>query len=596
MAKNKKVHPTTQYAIDVVEGTILANKWTRLAGKRHLDDLEHGKERGLYFDEDAANHIITFFQGSKKTHTDPFLYFYEGAFDGKPFILTPRQKFILGCIFGWLKEADNFRRFRIAYIEESKGQGKSPVAGGIGLYGTAFDDEPGAEVYSAAVTREQAGILFRDARTFAEKSPELRKILKIDQHNIAYIPANSFFRTVSSEHRGLDGKRPHMALIDELHEHPNELVVEKMIAGTKGRRQALIFEITNSGVDRTSICYQHREYTQKVLEGIIEDDSWFGIMSGLDVCEKCEKEGKTIPQDGCPDCDDWRDEKVWIKANPNLPYLGKPFMAYLRGQVNKAKEMTGQQNLVKRLNFCIWTDSVTIWIPADAWNACCDNNLRIEDFAGEPCYLAFDLANKIDISALIMVFVRDGELFAFGRYYLPEETILRSRIPYYSQWVREKRIIQTPGAMTDYRYIEDDIKEIDKINPVLELAYDPHEATYLINNLLEEFGEDRIIEIKQGPALISEPMKQLEGLIYDVKIHHNGDPVLAWMISNVVKREGRNSGPVKFYYPTKTTEDNKIDGAVALIMGVGRATLHNEPDESMYNKLTYEQIKERMAL
>lgn len=580
MAKSRKIHPTTQYALDITFGKIPANKWTRLSCRRHLDDLEKGKDRGLYFDETAANHIITFFQGDK--NTEPFLYFYEGAFDGKPFILTPHQKFIVGSIFGWKRKSDDCRRFRNAYIEEAKGQGKSPLAGGIGLYGLAFDDEPGAEIYSAAVTRDQAGILFRDARTFAEKSPSLREMLKIDQHNISYIAENSYFRSVSSEHRGLDGKRPHMALIDEIHEHPNEMVVEKMIAGTKGRRQALIFEITNSGVDRQSICYQHHEYSQKILEGIFPDDSWFCIMTGLDVCQKCESEGKTIPQDGCPDCDDWRNPDVWEKANPNLKYLGKPFYDYLGRQVNKANEMVSQQNLVKRLNFCIWTESITKWISADAWNACADRNLCLEDFAGEPCYLAFDLANKIDISALVQVFYIDNELFAFGRYYLPEETIIRSRIVQYRQWVREGRIIKTPGAMTDYRFIEDDIKQIDKVNPILELAFDPHEATYLVNNLMVWLGEDRCIEIKQGPALISEPMKQLEGLVYDKKIHHNGDPVLAWNISNVVKKEGRTGGPVKFYYPTKTHEDNKIDGAMALIMGVGRAMLHNVPMKSAY--------------
>lgn len=574
MSNKTSTHPTTQYALDIVSGKILANKWTRLAGKRHLDDLEHGKERGLYFDENAANHIIMFFE--------EFLLFYEGDFDGKPFILTPWQKFLLGSVFGWKKEPNGYRRFNTVYCEAAKGQGKSPVAGGIGLYGLCFDDEPGAEIYSAAVTRDQAGILFRDAHAFAEKSPSLRELLRIDKHNIAYEAENGFFRPVSSEHRGLDGKRPHIALIDEIHEHPNDLVVRKMSAGTKGRRNPLTFEITNSGYDWHSVCYQHHEYTTKILEGIVYNDEWFGLISGLDVCNRCESEGKTVPQDGCPDCDDWRDEKNWIKANPNLYYLGKPFRDYLNRQVKEARAMPSQENIVKRLNFCIWTESITKWISADAWNACADKSLRLEDFAGEQCYLAFDLANKIDISALIILFCREGEIFVFGRYYLPEETITRSRIIHYKQWVRDGYIIKTSGAMTDYKYIEDYICNIDKINPIKELAFDPHEATYLVNNLMEWMGEKRCIEINQGPALISEPMKQLEGLVYDKKIHHNGDPVLAWMISNIVKKEGRTGGPVKFYYPTKTHEDNKIDGAMALIMGVGRAMLNNGPVMSAY--------------
>lgn len=588
MAKNKIVHPTTQYALDVTSGKILANKLTRLAGQRHLDDLKNGGKRGLYFDEAAANHIIIFFE--------EFLVFYEGAFDGQPFITTPWQKFLLGSVFGWKKKSTGYRRFKTAYVESAKGGGKSPLAAGIGCYGITFDDEPGAEVYSCATTKEQAGILFRDARLYAKASESLMDILDIGQHNIANLEENSFFRAISAEHRGLDGKKPHMALIDEIHEHPTDLVVRKMSAGTKTRRQPLIFEITNSGYDRQSVCYEHHEYTIQILEGIVQNDEWFGLISGLDVCEKCAADGKTVPQDGCPDCDDWRNEGVWIKASPNIEYLGQPYKEYYRRQVAEATAMPSQENIVKRLNFNIWTDSITKWITADAWEACADKNLRLEDFEKEPCYVAFDLANKIDISALILVFYRDNELFAFGRYYLPEDTITRSRISQYKQWVREGRIIKTPGAMTDYRFIEDDINKINETNPIFELAFDPHEATYLVNNLMEWLGENRCIEINQGPALISEPMKQLEGLIYDKKIHHNGDPVLAWMLNNVVKKEGRNSGPVKFYYPTKTSEDNKIDGAMALIMAVGRAMLNNMPKESSYNDLTYEQIMERIAL
>lgn len=574
MGRHKK-HAATRYAEDVFSGKILANKWVRLACKRHLDDdpekhdsPKKSNERGFWFDHDAANKAINFFP--------EFLLFYEGSFDGQPFNLTPCQQFIVGSLFGWKREADLYRRFRTAYIEMGKGQGKTPLAAGVGLYGLGFDDESGAEIYSAATTRDQAGVTFRDARLYAAASDSLKEIFVIGEHNIAYMAGNSFFRPVSSESRGLDGKKPHMALIDEIHEHPTDLVVRKMSAGTKTRRQALIFEITNAGYDRHSICYQHHEYSEKILEGVIENDAWFGIMTGLDVCEKCAKDGKTIPQDGCPDCDDWRDEKVWEKSNPNMNYLGAPFKDYLRRQVEEAKSMPSQENIVKRLNFCIWTESITKWLPADSWSACADHNLRLEDFAGQQCYMAFDLANKIDISALILVFTREEELIAFGRYYLPEDTVKRSKFKQYQQWVREKRIIQTPGAMTDYKYIDDDIKKINEVNPIMELAFDPHEATYLVNNVMEWLGPDRCIQINQGPALISEPMKQLEGLVYDKKIHHDGDPVLAWMISNVVKREGRNRGPVKSYYPTKTCDDNKIDGAVALIMAVGRTMLHKD--------------------
>ncbi len=233
-----KMHPTTQYAHDIVRGKIPANRWTRLSCQRHLTDLKTGKKRGLYFDEVAADHIIYFFP--------EFLTLYEGIVDCQPFVLTPNLAFITGSLFGWKRKVDGYRRFRTAYIEMAKGQIKTPLAAGIGLYGLTFDGEAGCEIYAAAVTLEQAGICFRDARTFAEKSESLRELLIIDKRNIAYTEKNSFFRAISSERRGLDGKRPHMALIDEIHEHPNDMVVRKMSAGMKGRAQSLQFEITNA--------------------------------------------------------------------------------------------------------------------------------------------------------------------------------------------------------------------------------------------------------------------------------------------------------------------------------------------------------------
>lgn len=285
--KSKAVHPVTAYAKAVVAGDILANRWVRLACSRHVQDLKTARARGLWFDESAANHIVSFFS--------EFLLFYEGEWDGKPFIPQPWQVFILGSLFGWkVRDESNawVRRFRTAYIEAAKGCGKSPLAAGIGLYGLLFDDEPGAEIYSAAVTMDQAKILFRDAKAFVEGSDELKKLLTVGQHNIAYEAGNSFFRPVSSEHRSLDGKRPHIGLIDEIHEHQDAMVVDKIRAGTKGRRQALILEITNSGYDRHSVCYQHHEYTTKILDGLLENDSWFGYITGLDVCERCAAEGK----------------------------------------------------------------------------------------------------------------------------------------------------------------------------------------------------------------------------------------------------------------------------------------------------------------
>ncbi|MDY7038185.1 MAG: terminase TerL endonuclease subunit, partial [Thermodesulfobacteriota bacterium] len=455
----------------------------------------------------------------------------------------------------------------------------SPIAGGVGLYCLAFDDEPGAEVYAAAVTKEQANILFRDARLYAEASETLKEMLIIDKYNIAYPAENSFFRALSSEHRGLDGKRPHIALIDEIHEHPNDMVVRKMSAGMKGRRQGLQFEITNAGYDRHSICYQHHEYTEKILEGTLQDDAWFGLMTGLDVCKKCEADGKTVPQDGCPDCDDWRDESCWEKANPNLPYLGTPFKDYLKRQVEEAKAMPAQENIVKRLNFCIWSESITRWISTDRWNACGTQVDPIE-LKGRTCYGGLDLSTNTDLTAWVLVFLPEepgGKYEVLCRFFLPEdnmrERVLKDKVPY-DVWVRQGHITTTPGDLIDYAFILDQIEQDMSDYRIAELAFDRWGSQKVTTDLQDlgfelEGNEKTLIQFGQGFGSMSAPTKELEKMVIGEEIAHGGNPVLSWMISNVAIKED----PAGNQKPDKGKSTERIDGAVALIMAMGRAML-----------------------
>ncbi len=591
----KKKHDVTKYATAITSGRVIANKWTTLAGQRHLDDLARAKLKSgkIYFDELAADNIIDFFQ--------EHLVFYEGAFDGKPFMLTPHQKFIVGSIFGW-KNKNGFRRFRTAYIEEAKGQGKSPLAGGIGLYGLALDDEPGAEIYSAATTLDQASILFRDAKLYAEASEMMMEMLTIGTRNIAYEAGNSFFRPISSERRGLDGKRPHFVLIDEIHEHRDDVVVRKMSAGTKGRGQSLIFEITNAGYDRHSICFEHHQYSQKVLEGIIKDDAWFCLMTGLDTCEKCQKDGKTIPQDGCPDCDDWRNPKVWEKANPNIKDLGKPFKEYLKRQVREAKEMPSQENIVKRLNFCIWTESLTKWIPADSWNAC---TFVVDPVAlkGRTCYSGLDLSQNKDLTALVHVFPpvdEAGKYEILCRFFMPEdnmpERILRDKVPY-DVWVRGGYITATPGNLIDYAFILKQVEQDTADYHIQELAFDRWGSQKITTDLQDlgfvlEGDKKTLIQFGQGWGSMSPPIKELERLTLAKEIAHGGNPVLAWNVS-IVSIRSDLAGNQKF---DKDKSIELIDGAVALAMAIGRAMLQMGPIKSVYDGSDLDAIKKRMAL
>lgn len=584
----KKKHAVTLYAEDVVTGRIPANRWVRLACRRHLDDLEHEKARGLLFNEAAADHIVAFFE--------EFLVFYEGEFDGKPFLLQPWQKFIVGSLFGW-KTTDGFRRFRISYNEIAKGNGKSPLAAGIGLYGLLFDEEAGAEVYSAATSREQANILFRDARAFADGSDALKESLIVERHNITYEAGNSFFRPVSSEHRGLDGKRPHIALIDEIHEHRDSMVVDKIRAGTKGRRQALIFEITNSGYDRHSVCFQHREYSEKVLDGVIVNDSWFAYITGLDPCPACAADGKTFPTDGCPDCDDWRDERVWPKANPNLGISIK--RKYLREQVDEAMEMPSKENIVKRLNFCIWTESATKWLSMEKWQAC-GASVDPEALKGRTCYAGLDLSSTTDVTALVLVFppdMPDEKYHVLCRFFIPRdnmrERVRRDRVPY-DVWVRQGFVIATEGSVVDYGFVLAQIRQDSSDYQIAELAFDRWGSQKIVADLqdlgFEIEGKCSLVQFGQGFASMSAPTKELERMILSGELAHGNNPVLTWMASNAVVQ----TDPAGNLKVAKDRSTEKVDGIIALIMALDRA-VKNAETVSVYEGLSKEAIMQRMV-
>lgn len=545
--------PVTAYARAVTTGRTVAGRLVRLAGERHLRDLETGHERGLWFDAKAADHAIGFFP--------KFLRHYEGAHDGEPFLLAPPQEFITGSLFGW-KRADGMRRFRTAYIEEAKGNGKSPHAAGTGLYGLTMDDEPGAQIYAAAVTRDQADIMFSDATKMAAASPDLAERLEILGHNIAFHAERSFFRPVSSEGRSLDGKRVHIALIDEIHEHRTPVVVNKMRAGTKGRRQALIFEITNSGYDQLSVCWSHHEQSRKILEGTIEDDSWFGYVCTLDPCEACRLEGHQQPRDGCADCDDWQDERVWPKVNPLLDVAVT--RDYLRQQVRDAQNMPGNRDLILRLNFCIWTSRHTTWIPADRWRTGAAF-VADDDLVGVPCFAGLDLGQTDDFSAHALAFMlEDGRMAVRMRYWIPEATKKAKPDRPYSTWERAGLLVVTDGETTDYDRIEAEVAERCERHGVVQLAYDKRFAEQMALHL-SGLGIT-CVDMPQGFQL-NEAIRYIVNLVGKGLLCHGGDPVLAWMVSNVVTRKGQR-GEVRL---DKDRSAEKIDGASALAMAVARA-------------------------
>ncbi len=553
--------PTTAYARAAAAGKVVVGRLVKLACERHLADLKDGPVRSIRWDAKAADRAFRFIG---------LLSLGEGAFEGRPFILQPFQQFIVGSLFGW-KGADSFRRFRTAYVEIGKGNGKTPLAAAVGLYGLVADGEAGAEVYSAATTREQAGILFRDAQNMAKASKTLAKRLDVGRHNIANPTTNSFFRPVSSEHRGLDGKRPHVVLVDEVHEHPNAMVVDKMRAGTKGRRQALILEITNSGYDRESVCWHHHAYSIKVLEGQA-DDSWFAFVCQLDACDDCRAAGLNQPKDGCAACDDWKDEAVWPKANPGLGVIIPH--KYVREQVREAVGMPSKEGIVKRLNFCVWTELNTSAIPMDQWDMAGDpepmewRRRAIERLRRRPCKAGLDIGSTSDLTALALLFHEGDDYTVLPYFWIPERSARkRSRADgvSYEQWVRQGWVLPTEGDTTDYDRVKADVLGLTEQFAVREIAVDRlFQGVQLSTQLM---GEGlNVIAFGQGFFSMAAPVKRMLELIQSGKMLHGGNPVLRWMASNAATEQDP-AGNLKW---SKKSSGDKIDGIVAATMALGR--------------------------
>lgn len=552
--------PTTEYARQVADGEIMAGPHVRDACRRHLRDLY--RKDGVYFDRDAAAHAMGFFED--------VLRLSGGEHEGNPFHLLDWQKFIVGSIFGW-KAEDGYRRFRVAFIETGKGSGKSPLAAGIGLYMLTADGEARAEVYAAATKKDQAKVLFRDAVSMVEQSPDLSERLLMsggaEKHNIAYLEKGSFFRPISSEERGRgqSGPRPHCALLDEVHEHPTNAMVEFLRAGTKGRRQALIFMITNSGSDRHSVCYEYHEYASKVCAGELEDDSTFGFICGVD-----------------QDDDPLKDEGCWSKANPSL---GITFThKYLREQVRQAKGMPSKQNLVLRLNFCVWTDAQSAWIGRQEWEQI-EDDFDINDLAGMPCYGAIDLSGKRDLTCCAWVFpYDDGTFDAFLDFWTPGETLMeraeRDRVPY-DVWRDRGHIIATPGQTVDYGFVAHKIGERAAQFEVCDMAYDRWRIDLLQSELDARGVSVQLSPFGQGFKEMSPAVEDLESAVLNGTIRVKSNPVLRWNASSAVLEEDP-AGNRKF---TKRRATGRIDGIVALAMAVHRAISEaGKPRRSVYEE------------
>lgn len=534
----KFTHRVDRYAVDVDSGRIVAGPLVRLACDRHLRDRhaaakKSGHPLGLFFHTAAADHIVSFFEDVLRL---PDTLDEDG--DPIPFDLTPANTFIVGSIFGW-KMPDGYRRFREAYIEMGKGNAKTPLLAGVGLYGLVMDGEQAAEIYSAATGTEQARILWLDADRMVEASPELCDIIHRGAGNLAYAATNSFFRPVSKEKRGKSGPRPHMGLIDELHEHPDGVVVNKMRAGAKRRLQPLFAEITNSGFDRTSICWAHHEHSRKVLEGVIDDPRWFAYVCALD-------EGD----------DPLKDRRCWPKANPNLGIVIKE--AYLERQVQNALNIPSETNTVLRLNFCVWTQASARAWDMTKWHECGrDLAFTDEDLIGVPCYGGIDLGQTDDFAAWCRLYDLGTFCAIKMRFWLPRAALTKYPDRPYAEWERAELLTVTEGDTTDIDLIEETILEDARDAGIIEIGYDKRFAQQLALHL--QGADLTMVDQPQGFGL-NESIGSVQKLIVDVALAHGNNLIMTWMMDNTVLRYG----PGKTVRLDKEASKEKIDGPSAL--------------------------------
>lgn len=551
----------TQYAEGVVSGEISACKFVKQSCERQLNDLRN-PPAGYHFSENKAARICAFVELC--VHIKGPL-----ASRGETLKLEPWQVFILTTAFGWV-DANGNRRFRRVYVEVPRGNGKSALSSTIGLYMLALDGEAGAEVYSAATTRDQARIVFRDAQAMARKMPKFRKRfgIEVPAQAITQLKSSSSFKALSADGHTLDGLNIHLAVIDELHAHKTRDVYDVLETGLGKRPQSMLWVITTAGANKHGICYEVRDYVTKVLSGDVSDgasESTFGIIYTID-------EG-----------DDLYSEDTLRKANPNWGISVDPTV--VMQTASKARQVaTARANyLTKHLN--VWVDANSALFDTEHWRKCQDITLDEAEFTADDSVIALDLASKIDIAAKVNVYRRvvDGKFhfYVFPRFFLPRAAIEEDRHPMYRGWEMQGDIEATPGETIDFSIIEDEIKlEVPGRN-ILSVVADPWQANYLVTNLQKEkFPAE---EFRQTVANMSEATKTLDALMREGRIHHPGNAVMNWMIGNVVGHFDAKDN----VYPRKELPGNKIDGAVALIMAIGRFIQGQEDAPKQYQMFVF---------
>lgn len=542
-----------QFARDVVRGKIPCCRYVVLACQRHLDDLKKSKTRDFKYRFDPV-------KAEKKLRFIEFLPHTKGEWARlkQKVVLEPWQAFGIACTFGWVRKKDGMRRFRESYWEVPRKNGKSVIAAGVGLGMFAADGEFGAEVYSGATTERQAWEVFRPARLMVNRTPELKELMGIEVNagNMNRPEDGSRFEPIIGNPG--DGSSPSCALVDEYHEHDSDDQYTTMQTGMGSRKQPMMFIITTAGANISGPCYDKRQEVIEMLEGLVPNDTLFGWIWTID------------------DGDDWTDPKVLAKANPNIGI--SVYQDYLEAQQQQAVRRARFASTFKTKHLNVWTAAKSGFINMAKFMSapCQDTSLSLDQFKGWDCTLGLDLAAKVDLTCMVKLFQK--EISGRRHYYcvaptfwVPEDTVQgtenRRLADRYQSWVASGHLIQTDGAEIDYRDILAEALEVNELAPVVASPIDPHGAANLSHQLDDEGLNP--ITIIQNYTNMADAMKELEAAILSGRFHHDGHPIMTWCIGNLIAKYMPGSDDVM--RPIKQGNDNKIDGAVALIMAIGRA-------------------------
>lgn len=509
-----------------------------------------------WYDSEAAERIVLFFEN--------FCVHTTGPQAGQPFKLLDWQKEMLRTLFGWRRKKDGYRRFRKLFLLVPKKNGKSTLSAGLALYLTGFDGEFNAKVFCAATEKEQAKIVFDEAKTMIELSPALGEVFTVVKNCITCAETKSSFVPVSSDTKGRHGANISGCVFDEIHALRDAELYEVLTRGSgAARKQPLYIAITTAGSDRNSIAYSEYEHAKEVIGDETVDEQLLAVVY---------EPGKT---------DDWKDPRVWAKVNPSMgATLSEEF---LEQECKLAKQNPRNENTFRKLHMNEWLSAVSRWLSSMVWRAAARQYTEA-DLKGKRCFGGLDLSSTLDLTALGLLFPEPEKLYSLVYLFMPADRIAeaekRDNVPY-ARWVAEGWITATPGNVVDYGSIVGKMEEANGLFSLQEIGFDPYNATMAVQQA-EKLGI-KMVPVSQNFATISQPTKEVERRLEAGTMVHQNNPALNWMADNIEVRTGPN-GVIAPHKPAeKAGKQKRIDGMVSLIIGMDRV-LRVDTQESVYEE------------